>query len=44
MQSLPLNDGDEKWLYSWGSSNFASTKVYKILVDHEDIHIIYKWI
>ena len=44
MQSLPLNDGDDKWLYSWGSSNFASTKVYKILVHHEDIHIIYKWI
>lgn len=44
MQSHPLNDSDDRWIYSWGSNNFASAKVYRILVGHENVHIIYKWL
>jgi hypothetical protein len=34
IDSLTLNDEDDKWIYSWGSSVFASAKGYKILVGH----------
>lgn len=44
MQQHPLSDGKDKWMYSWGSSFFASAKVYKILVGHSDVHISYKWL
>jgi hypothetical protein len=44
IDSLTLNDENDKWIYNWGSSIFASAKVYKILVGHSGIHPTYKWL
>lgn len=44
IEASTLNDENDKWIYSWGSSIFASAKVYKILVGHSDIHPTYKWL
>lgn len=44
MQSLPLTEDDDRWFYSWGSNIFASAKVYRIPVGHEEIHPTYKWL
>ena len=44
IDSLTLNDEDDKWTYSQGSGVFASTKVYKILVGHSEIRPSYKWL
>lgn len=44
MGSLVINDASDKWTYSGGSENFASSKVYKALIGHSDIHPAYKWL
>lgn len=41
MQSLPLSEDNDRWLYSWGSDKFYSAKVHRILVGHEEIHPTY---
>jgi len=42
LNSLPLPE-ENRWGYSWGSNIFASTKVYKILIGHSEIHPAFKW-
>lgn len=44
MHSLPLSEDNDRWFYSWGSDKFASSKVYRILVGHEEVHLLYKWL
>ena len=44
IESMPLSDNNDSWLYSWGSNIFASAKVYKILVGHTEIHPTFKWL
>ena len=38
----PLSYNNDRWAYSWGSNNFASTKVYKLLMGHSEIHPAFK--
>lgn len=44
MHSLLFSEDDDRWFYSWGSDKFASAKVYRILVRHEEVHPSYKWL
>lgn len=44
MQLHPPTEGNDKWLYSWGSGIFASAKVYRTLIGHPSVHIIFKWL
>jgi hypothetical protein len=40
----PLSDQDDSWIYAWGSNIYASTKVYKLLIGHSELHPVFKWI
>lgn len=40
----PLSDQDDSWIYAWGSNIYASTKVYKLLMGHSELHPVFKWI
>jgi len=40
----PLSDNNDKWNYIWGSNIFASAKVYKLLIGHQEIHPVFKWL
>lgn len=44
IEDRPLSDSYDKWSYIWGSNIFASTKVYKLLLGHHEIHPIFKWL
>lgn len=44
MQHHPLSEDNDRWVYSWGSNIIASAKVCRILVGHENVHVIYKWL
>lgn len=37
-------ENQDRWSYSWGSDNFASAKVYRLLIDHQVIHPALKWL
>jgi hypothetical protein len=44
MDNLQVVDGSDLWLYTWGSALFSTSKTYKSLIGHKDIHPIYKWL
>jgi hypothetical protein len=42
MESIVLSNDKDKWIYSWGSDCFVSSKVYRLLVGHSVLHPVYK--
>lgn len=44
INSRPLNDEIDSWVYNWGSNVFTSAKVYRSLIGHLDIHQSFKWL
>jgi hypothetical protein len=42
VDSIIFEDEQDLWAYQWGSSLFDSTKVYKIMIGHSEIHPVYK--
>lgn len=43
-QNTVLSLDNDKWMYSWGSSNFTAKKVYKRLAGHQGTHPAFSWI
>jgi hypothetical protein len=43
LQNWVQIDEQDKWNYRWGN-NFSSSKAYKTLMGHNQIHNIYKWL
>lgn len=44
ISELILTDEKDKWTFIWGNSNFSSSKAYKALSGHSQVHPIFKWI
>jgi hypothetical protein len=44
IEDRSLFDSYDNWGYIWGSNNFASTKVYKLLLGHQEVHPVLKWL
>lgn len=36
--------GSNQWVFSWGTSTFSSSKVYKALIGPRPVHPTFKWI
>ena len=43
LDSLQETNGADVWSYIWGSNYFSSSKAYKQLTGHRDIHRSFKW-
>lgn len=43
LQDSPQNQEPDVWKYSWGEQ-YSSTKAYKLLMGHTQIHDAYKWL
>lgn len=44
IQGMQLQDTHDVWAYSWGSSNFISSRAYKKIVGHRHIHQAFRWL
>lgn len=43
MESLTTSENADNWRFNWGEK-FSSSKAYKFLKGHEQIHIAFKWL
>jgi hypothetical protein len=44
MDSLHLSSDADSWLFTWGSAIFSTSKAYKALIGHREVHPIYNWL
>jgi hypothetical protein len=44
VESLHLSTEFDTWMYTWGSTIFSTSKAYKALIGHRDVHPIYNWL
>ena len=44
LSTLVLDDMNDSWTYIWGSSQFLSSKAYRILTGHTQVDPIFKWL
>jgi hypothetical protein len=44
MDSLHLSSDADTWLFTWGSAIFSTSKAYKALIGHREVHPIYNWL
>jgi hypothetical protein len=44
LQNLQLNDTFDQWSYLWGSSLFSSSRAYRSLIGHRQVHRVFKWL
>jgi hypothetical protein len=43
LHHINLSDGKDRWIYTWGSNQFSSSRMYKELVEHPVPHPAFKW-
>lgn len=43
IQALPQSADHDIWKYNWGDK-FSSSRAYKLLKGHQQVHIIHKWL
>jgi len=44
VQNVTLNNNPDQWSYLWGSVLFSSSRSYKHLIGHHQIHVAFKWL
>jgi hypothetical protein len=44
LSELVLSEENDKWTYIWGNTQFSSSKAYKSLTGHSQVHPIYRWL
>jgi hypothetical protein len=44
LTQVTLSGEKDKWSYTWGSTKFSSSRIYKESMDHPMVHPAFKWI
>ena len=44
LQGITLTPEHDWWSYIWNSRMYKSTKAYRVLIGHTEIHLAFKWI